>query len=73
MGGPLPVLHGREGDARPQPAGSRQEAAGPVSALPSRPGHRRPGHGESLPTIPSVPLGFSVLRLMDPASLLLLR
>lgn len=47
MGGPIPVLHGGEGDTRPTPARRREEAVGSVQAVPRCPRDRRTGHGES--------------------------
>lgn len=47
VGGPLPVLHGGEGDAGPKPAGCGEETSGPVQTVPGCPGDRRLGHGET--------------------------
>ena len=47
VGRPVPVLHGGERDARPQPARRRKETSGPLQTLPGCPRDRRPGHGET--------------------------
>ena len=47
MGGPVPDLHGGEGDARPKHARCREETSGPLQTLPGCERDRRPGHGET--------------------------
>ena len=47
VGGPLPVLHGGEGDARPEPSRRGEETSGPVQTVPGCQGDRRTCHGET--------------------------
>lgn len=55
MGGPVPVLHGGEGDARTKPPRSGKEMSGPLQTVPDCQREWRPGHGEtdsfSFPTV----------------------
>lgn len=46
LGGPVPVVHGGEGDAGPNPSGRGEETSGPVQTVPGCERDRGPGHGE---------------------------